>query len=139
MLLREDIMKLITLFKSPLTQKEFMADITGGRIWNELVNKYTKPDHFEGIFKNFSWFQPYKHISYSVGVIYAVIINLPRTLCYKRENVIIIGVIPGPKEPKKQMNPYLGPFVKELLDGIWFKIGDEKKFIKKCVMVHCKK
>lgn len=140
MLLREDL-KLINLCKSPLPQKEFMADITDGRIWSELVDKYTTPASYEGTFLgilvNIDWFQPYKHISYSIGVIYAVIINLPRTLRYKRENVIIIGVIPGPKEPNKHMNSYLGPFVKELLeflDGIWFSTKSGKKLIK-CVMV----
>ena len=56
---------------------------------------------------NVDWFQPFKHIAYSVGVIYAVIINLPRVMCYKKENVMIIGVIPGPKEPNKQINSYL--------------------------------
>lgn len=140
MLLREDI-NLITLRKESLDQKEFMADITDGRMWNELVNKYVTQAHFHGTFLgilvNIDWFQPYKHISYSVGVIYAVIINLPRTLRYKRENVIIIGVIPGPKEPSKQMNSYLGPFVKELLelfDGIYFTTKTGNQLIK-CVMV----
>ena len=39
---------------------------------------------------------------------------VPRAMCYKKENVMIIGVIPGPKEPSKQINSYLGPFVREL-------------------------
>ena len=127
MLLRED-MNLMTLCKclSP-AQKDFMADITDGKVWNELVDKHVTAANFKGTFLglliNIDWFQPYKHISCSVGVIYAVIVNLPRTLRYKRENVIIIGIIPGPKEPKKQINSYLGQFVKEMLefaDGIWF-------------------
>ena len=45
---------------------------------------------------NVDWFQTFKHIAYSVGVIYAVIINLPRAMRYKEENVMIIGIIPGP-------------------------------------------
>ena len=140
MLLRED-MNLMTLCKSSSpAQKDFMADITDGRVWNELVDKHVTAANFKGTFLgllvNIDWFQPYKHISYSVGVIYAVIVNLPRTLRYRRENVIIIGIIPGPKEPKKQINPYLGPFVKELLelaDGIWFSTKSRKQLIK-CVI-----
>ena len=80
-------------------QKDFMADITDGKVWNELVDKHVTAANFKGTFLgllvNIDWFQPYNHISYSVGVICSVIVNLPRTLHYKRENVIIIGIIPG--------------------------------------------
>jgi len=62
-------------------------------------------------------FQPYKHLTYSVGVTYGVVLNLPRNICYKRENVILIGVIPGPEEPKHDINSLL-PMVNELLD-LW--------------------
>ena len=61
---------------------------------------------------NVDWFQPYKNISYSVGVIFEVIINLPRNIRYSEENVMIIGIIPRPKEAH---NSFLGPFVSELL------------------------
>ena len=39
-------------------------------------------------------------LEYSVGVIYLSLNNLPRSLRYRRENVIIVGIIPGPSEPK---------------------------------------
>jgi len=51
---------------------------------------------------------------YSVGVVYLVVLNLPRNLRYKMENIIIVGNIPGPKEPKLTMNSFVGPLVKEL-------------------------
>ena len=41
--------------------------------------------------------------------------NLPRSLRYKRENLLIVGVIPGPSEPSHDINPYLQPLVNELL------------------------
>ena len=44
-----------------------------------------------------------------------VIFNLPREVRYKRENVILIGLIPGPKEPPLSINSYLTPLVSELL------------------------
>ena len=53
------------------------------------------------------WFQPYKHITYSVGVLYLVIFNLPREERFTIENIILLGIIPGPSEPKKTMNSYL--------------------------------
>ena len=40
------------------------------------------------------------YIEYSVGAIYLIIQNLPRSMRYKRENVILVGLIPGPKETK---------------------------------------
>lgn len=52
-----------------------------------------------GILLNVEWLQPFEHITYSVGVIYAVILNLPRSLRFKHENVILLGVIRGPSEP----------------------------------------
>ena len=49
---------------------------------------------------NMDFFQPFSHTTYSVGVIYCVVLNLPRELRYKTENIIVISVIPGPHEPK---------------------------------------
>ena len=87
---------------------------------------------------NIDWFQPFKHISYSVGVIYAVILNLPHNLIYKDNNVVIVGVIPGPKEPKHDVNSYLGPLVTELLElysGVWFDTSYSKQFIRGVLLV----
>ena len=63
------------------------------------------------------------HIDYSVGVIYLVIQNLPRNLRYRKENIILIGLIPGPREPKLSINSFLHPLVaelKELWSGVQF-------------------
>ena len=40
--------------------------------------------------------------------------NLPRTLRYKRENIVIVGIIQGPKEPKLTINSCLMPLVQDL-------------------------
>ena len=52
-----------------------------------------------GLLLNIDWVKPYKQIEYSVGVMYLVILNLPHPVHFKRENVILFGVIPGPCEP----------------------------------------
>ena len=44
-----------------------------------------------------------------------VIQNLPWTVRFKPENIIIVGTIPGPHEPKLTINTYLKPMVDELL------------------------
>jgi len=66
---------------------------------------------------NVDCFQPFKHSPYSVGVIYLALMNLPRGKRYKRENIIVVGIIPGPGEPSS-LNPYLVPLVSELKE-LW--------------------
>lgn len=63
---------------------------------------------------NVDWFQPFSHVSDSIGALYLVILNLPRQERYKKENMILVGVIPGPKEPSLNINSYLAPLVHEL-------------------------
>ena len=58
--------------------------------------------------------QPFTHVKYSVGVVCLVILNLPREERYKLENIIVVGIIPGPKEPKKNINPFLVPLMEDL-------------------------
>ena len=53
-------------------------------------------------------------LEYSVGAIYLVIQNLPRNVRYKKENIILVGIIPGPKEPKGSVNSFLRPLIEEL-------------------------
>ena len=76
---------------------------------------------------NVDWFQPFKHCKYSVGVIYVVLMNLPREIRFKCENVIIVGLIQGPTEPPEVINSYLTPLVCELLklwSGVCFQFSD---------------
>ena len=44
-----------------------------------------------------------------------VILNLPCAIRFKPENVLIVGIIPGPSEPGcHEINSFLRPLVKEL-------------------------
>lgn len=47
---------------------------------------------------------------------YLIIQNLPRKDRYKRENMILVSVIPGPKEPSLHINSYLLPLVNDFLE-----------------------
>ena len=67
-----------------------------------------------GFILNIDWFQPYVHTQYSLGAIYLAVLNLSRSIRYLRENILLIGIIPGPKEPKKHVNTYLTPLVNDL-------------------------
>ena len=94
------------------------TDIYDGSVWESFSNTFFQTPHNFGLILNIDWFNPFKHIEYSVGVIYLVVANLPRSERYKIENVIIAGIVPGPKEPRKHMNSYLKPLVDELLE-LW--------------------
>ena len=48
-----------------------------------------------------------------------VVMNLPRDARFKPENLLVVGIIPGPKEPKHQINSFLQPLVDiDLWDGV---------------------
>ena len=49
---------------------------------------------------------------------YLAIMNLPHNIRYKRENIIILGLIPGPKEPSISIDTYLTPHISDLL-SLW--------------------
>ena len=63
---------------------------------------------------NIDWFKPFKHTEYSLGAIYLTIMNLPRTVRFRQEHFILVGLIPGPSEPKRDINAFLTPLVEEL-------------------------
>ena len=99
-----------------------LADIYDGKIWKEMKwkdgSRFFDKEHNLGLMLNCDWFPPFERTEYSVGVLYAVILNLPRAIRFKPENVIIISIIPGPSEPPLTINTYLKPLVDELLD-LW--------------------
>ena len=93
-----------------------LSDVYDGAIWKEhmsLTNPQT-PNTL-GLMLNIDWFKPFKHLTYSVGVI-VTIMNLPHFCRHKQENVLTLGIIPGPSEPKHDLNSFLNPIVTELLE-----------------------
>ena len=98
------------------------SDVYDGSVWKEFqvyegVPFLSVPYNF-GLCLNVDWFQPFDHSTYSIGVIYIALFNLPRQTRYLPENIILIGVIPGPHEPKLHMNTLLSPLVVELKE-LW--------------------
>src|SRR5437868_14082403 len=66
---------------------------------------------------NLDWFQPFDSASYSTGAIYGVICNLPREVRFKKENMLILALLPGPNKVKlHKINHYLAPIIDELLE-----------------------
>ena len=106
------------------TEPEFSSiysDVYDGKFYKEFKDEGGLPFFRDkrniGLLVNFDFFNPFKKSKYSLGVIYAVIINLPRRVRFLWENVLVLGIIPGPKEPSKNINTYIEPFVDELLLG----------------------
>lgn len=99
-----------------------LCDIYDGQIWKDFqyINgtPFLSAPHNLALMLNIDWFRPYKHTPYSVGVIYMVVNNLPRSKRFKKENVILVGIVPGPSEPPLHMNSYLKPLVDEL-NTLW--------------------
>jgi hypothetical protein len=111
---------------------EALFDIYDGMIWKSFTGDNDEPffnkeyaDSHIGLMLNMDWFQPYINSQYSVGVIYAVICNLPRSERFKPGNILTLAVIPGPKEPKlHEINHYLYPIINQLnqlWDGYYIK------------------
>ncbi|GET50735.1 uncharacterized protein LOC107327733 [Rhizophagus irregularis DAOM 181602=DAOM 197198] len=90
----------------------------------QLATMFCRPgsevaDSHLGLMLNLDWFQPYDSTIYSIGVIYAAICNLPRDIRFRRENLLTLGILPGPKEVSlHKVNHYLAPIVNEL-ETLW--------------------
>ena len=66
--------------------------IYDGKLWEDFLTVNGEPFLIGqlglGLILNVDWFQPYKHIACSVGVVFISVMNLPRLIRFKRENVI---------------------------------------------------
>ena len=101
------------------TFAQVLCDVFEGGIWRDFqcfngTPFLAEPRNY-AFMLNVDWMQPFVHTTYSVGVMYLVLMNLPRSERFKRENVILVGVIPGPCEPPLTINTCLSPLVDELL------------------------
>ena len=119
-----DNSSLCEVWRERQVENDSLDDVYDGSMWKHFQNDscsgvpfLAKPYNYL-LLLNCDWFQPYKHTQYSIGVMYIVVENLPRPARFKRENILIVGVIPGPSEPSKTVNTYLRPLVKDLL-ALW--------------------
>lgn len=92
-------------------------DVYDGELWERFQSLDGAPllsdDHLAlGLFCD--WFTPFANSPYSVGVLFACIHNLPREQRYRPHNMVLLGVIPGPREPA-DLQHLLAPLVDELL------------------------
>ncbi len=98
---------------------QLMGDVFDGRVCRDFqtyegVPFLAAPRNYR-LMLNADWMQPFDHTIYSVWVLYLVLMNISCNERFKRENVILVGIIPGPSEPPLNINTYLSPLVDELL------------------------
>jgi len=97
-----------------------LLDVYDGRMWNEVKDEsghlFVDDYHSLLLTLNVDWFQAFSQAgSHSCGAIYLAINNLPRSERFKSENILLVGVMPGPKEAAlDSINHYLRPLVDEL-------------------------
>ena len=95
-----------------------MIDIYDGDVWQPFRTvdgkEFLSSRYSLGLLLNVDWFNPYKHVEYLVGAIYISILKFPKNLRYQKENMILVGIIPGPNEPSLHINSFLEPLVEDL-------------------------
>jgi hypothetical protein len=117
----EDMLKLSGVQR----EGDIYSDIYDGKIWktfpfdgSTFFTPETATTHL-GLLFNLDWFQPFTYTQHSTGAIYASICNLPRSERNKPENIIYLGILPGPKEVElERINHYLASIIDELLE-LW--------------------
>ena len=116
MLARPGIVEMCEEWRDRHKVHDIYADVFDGKVWREFeeIGFFSLPWSY-GLMLNTDWFQPFEHSIYSIGVIYIALLNLPRNIRYNQENLIICGLIPGPKEPSNDINPFLEPLIEELV------------------------
>ena len=100
-------------WRNRTTAEGNLQDIYDGNLWKEfqylegqscLAAKYSY-----AVMINIDWFQPHKLTQSLVEAIY--FLNLPYQQRFKRENIILLGIIPGPSEPHRDIDQHLHPLI----------------------------
>ena len=128
MLSEEGLLNKLNHWKTRNNYEGILYDIYDGAIWKEFTGSCVDDGRLNlGLMLNVDWFNPFKQAQYSAGGMYLTVLNLLRTLRFKEKYSVLLGVIPGPKEPSLTINSYLAPSVQGLdllSNGIWLKCYD---------------
>ena len=77
------ILQLLDHWKTRNIPHGVMCDVYDGAVWRLFIDDHNALTL--AFLLNVDWFQPYKHVAYSVGAIYITILNLPRQLRNRRK------------------------------------------------------
>ena len=111
LLKRSGIPEMCKQWREREVKENLFADFYDGDIWKDFLTY--KGKDFLNVPRNLvfainvDWFQPFKRRNdRSVGVIYLVLLNLPREQRFKWENIIVAGVIPEMSKGHKSLNTF---------------------------------
>ena len=103
-------------------------DVYNGEIWKEFLENpldtsvpFLSNQNNIGLMLNVDWFKPFKRSEYKVAALMMTVLNLPRAERFKERWTMVLGIIPGPTEPKGNINTFLKPLEDDLLllwDGL---------------------
>ncbi len=93
-----------------------MFDVHDGQIWSDY-QMYNEKDMLKdpntlAWALHVDWVQPFKRVQYSTGMVYLACLNLPRHIRYKKENLVLVSLLPVSE--KWNLNHLLKPLVDEL-------------------------
>lgn len=114
--MRKNFEKDCNAWKTRSFDKQYLTDVYDGKVWEDMQKQGFFQDGDLALMINCDWFRPFKHVQYSIGVIYAVILNLPREKRFLEQNVLVIGILPH-IVPEPPLNSFLEPIVTELLEA----------------------
>jgi hypothetical protein len=111
---RENIKHSLLKWKERNIPEEVLADVYDGTVWKEFVSKGFFAGATDLAFMlNVDWFQPFTHTTDSLGAIYLTVLNLPCSERYKRENLILLSLLPVMEKEQSDLGPFLAPLVEE--------------------------
>eukprot|EP00112_Aurelia_sp_Birch-Aquarium-sp1_P018382 Seg438.3 transcript_id=Seg438.3/GoldUCD/mRNA.D3Y31 product="hypothetical protein" protein_id=Seg438.3/GoldUCD/D3Y31 len=137
---------LLTAPHTHTPQADTFEDVWDGELWKKF--QYDPTDGTDLLCKrenialmlNVDWVKPFKRNQYKIGVIYLSILNLPRSERMLKKWTLVVGIIPGPGEPKTHINTFLAPLIDDLLNlwrGIEIEISDIKERINCRAILFC--
>lgn len=99
---RPDMINLCESWRNRKNSSDKLCDVYDGEMWQHFQHDNSGTPFLAEPFNyllmlNCDWFQPFKHMQFSVGVLYLALENLPREFRFKHENIMIAGIIPGPR------------------------------------------
>ena len=117
LLFRPGFTKKVEAWRQRNIPHRYMCDMYDGRIWKEHSEFFTHSRSI-ALMLNLDWFQPFDHTTDSIGAMYLTVVNLPRHERFRKENVILVGLIPSMEHEPSDVNSFLYPLVQEL-QSLW--------------------
>jgi hypothetical protein len=98
---------------------DIMSHPTDSEAWKDLDRfdpEFARDPRSVRLGMSMDGFHPHNNNSslYSCWSVFIMPYNLPSNKCLKQYFIFLALIIPGPKEPKKQMNIFLCPLMEEM-------------------------